>query len=174
MHFVLAYHYLTQEFAEAAVGQFKSAIELQPRDTLSSQLLLYLEHPRQQVAATGLAQPNDSTATAAAVPQNLANMVPAGKEGRIEGTWTAQPDHDRTISVVFDYGGRFTWKVSRDGKDQQFEGNTRYENGMLAFVQDQNNSTMVGNVRWLDESHFVFALMGAGPGDKGLSFTRMS
>ena len=45
---------------------------------------------------------------------------------------------------------------------------------MLAFVQDRNNSTMVGNVRWIDESHFVFTVMGAGPGDKGLSFARVS
>ena len=45
---------------------------------------------------------------------------------------------------------------------------------MLAFVQDQNNSTMVGNVHWIDENHFVFKVMGAGPGDSGLSFTRVS
>ena len=144
VHFVLAYHYLTQEFAEAAVGQYKSAMELQPRDTLSPQLTLLLEQPRPNVAATGVAQSNGSTATAATVGQDLSSMVHAAKEGRIEGTWTAQPDQDRTISVVFHYGGRFTWKVGRQGKNQQFEGNTRYENGMLAFVQDQNNSTMVG------------------------------
>ena len=168
---MLAYHYLTQEFAEAAVGQFKSATALEPRDTLSAQLILQLEQPKRQVAATGLAQPNGSTATAAGGEQNAASMIPAGKEGKIEGTWTAHPGHDRTVSVVFHYGGRFTWKVSRQGKDQQFEGNTRYENGMLIFVQEQNNSTMVGNVRWIDESHFVFTVMGAGPGDSGLSFT---
>jgi tetratricopeptide (TPR) repeat protein len=171
VHFVLAYHYLTQEFAEAAVAQYKSATALEPRDALSSQLILQLEHPRPQVTTSGPTQSSSSTATAAAVQQNLVNMIPAGKEGKIAGNWTAQPGDDRTISVVFHYGGRFTWKVSRQGKEQQFEGNTRYENGMLAFVQDQNNSTMVGNVRWVDESHFVFTVMGAGPEDKGLSFT---
>jgi tetratricopeptide (TPR) repeat protein len=173
-HFVLAYHYLTQEFAEAAVGQFKSATALEPRDTLSSQLILQLEQSKRQVAASGPEQTHASTPTAAAVQQKLANIVPAGKAEKIDGTWTAQPGDDRTISVVFHYAGRFTWKVGRQGKDQQFEGNTRYENGMLVLVQDQNNSTLVGNVRWIDEGHFVFTVMGAGPGDKGLSFTRVS
>lgn len=174
VHFVLAYHYLTQEFAEAAVGQYKSAMAREPRDTVSPQLIQLLEQSLPKAATTAVAQPGGSTATAAPVGQNLTNMIPASKEGRIEGTWTAQPGHDRTISVVFHYGGRFTWKVNRQGKDQQFEGNTRCENGMLAFVQDQNNRAMIGNVHWIDDSHFVFRVLGAGPGEKGLSFARVS
>ena len=51
VHFVLAYHYLTQEFAEAAVGQFKSAMAGAPADTLSSQLIVVLEQSRPNVAA---------------------------------------------------------------------------------------------------------------------------
>jgi hypothetical protein len=42
------------------------------------------------------------------------------------------------------------------------------------LVQDQNNNTMVGNVRWTDETHFSFKVMGGGPGDPGLSFSKAS
>ena len=42
--------------------------------------------------------------------------------------------------------GHFTWKVTRQGKDQQFSGTSSYENGILTLVQDQNNNAMVGNV----------------------------
>ena len=31
---------------------------------------------------------------------------------------------------------------------------------------------MVGNVGWIDETHFTFKVPGAGPDDRGLSFTK--
>jgi len=78
------------------------------------------------------------------------------------------------ITVNFQPEGRFAWKVTRQGKDQQFQGKWSYENGILTLVQDQNNSTMVGNLHWTDETHFNFKVTGAGPGDPGLSFTKAS
>ena len=81
VHFVLAYHYLTQEFAEPAVGQYKSATALEPRDTLSPQLIVQLEQPRPSVAATGVAQPIGSSAAAAAVQQDLTNIGPRRQGG---------------------------------------------------------------------------------------------
>ena len=38
-HFVLAYQYLTQEHSDAAVRELKAVTSLQPKDTLSAQLL---------------------------------------------------------------------------------------------------------------------------------------
>jgi len=172
-HFVLAYQYLTEEHADAAVRQFKLVTALQPKDTLSAQLIQQLEHPQQQVAATGLAQPATSPAAAPPV-QTVAETAPTGKAGKIEGTWTAQPNNDMQITVAFQAEGRFTWKVTRQSKDQQFQGKSSYENGILTLVQDQNNNTMVGNLHWTDETHFVFKVIGAGPGDPGLSFTKSS
>jgi tetratricopeptide (TPR) repeat protein len=172
-HFVLAYHYLTEEYADAAVRRFKLVTALQPKDALSAQLIQQLEHPLQQAAATGLAQPEGSTAAAPAV-QTVADTAPTGNAGKIEGTWTAQPSIDMNIGVTFREGGRFTWKVSRQGQDQQFQGKSSNENGILTLVQDQNNNTIMGKLHWTDETHFVFKVMGAGSGDPGLSFTKTS
>ncbi len=172
-HFVLAYHYLTTEHADTAVRQFKIVTTLLPKDALSAQLIQQLEHPQQQVAATGSAQPENSTAAAPAA-QPATEPTPAGKQGKIEGTWTAQPNKDMQITVTVQPEGRFVWKVTRQGKDQQFQGKSSYENDILTLVQDQNSNTMVGNVHWTDESHFNFKVMGAGPDDPGLSFTKSS
>ncbi len=90
----------------------------------------------------------------------------------MEGTWTASPKEDTTITLTFEGDGRFTWKVTRQGKTQEFKGKSSYENDLLTLVQDQNNSTMVGNVAWSDETHMKFKVLGAGPGDPGLSFTK--
>ncbi|WP_156512996.1 hypothetical protein [Planctomyces sp. SH-PL62] len=47
-------------------------------------------------------------------------------------------------------------------------------NGLLTLVQnaDETQPPMVGRIAWKDEDHFVFHLMGTGPDDPGLSFSR--
>ncbi len=172
-HFVLAYHYLTEEYADAAIRQFRLVTAVQPKDALSAELIRQLERAQEQVAATESDQPERPTAAAPAA-QTVADTDPSGKAGRIEGNWMAQASNDMNIGVTFQEGGRFTWKVSRQGKDQQFQGNSSHKNGILTFVQDENKNTLMGYLHWMDESHFVFRVMGAGASDPGLSFTKSS
>ena len=77
------------------------------------------------------------------------------------------------INLKIQRDSRFTWTVSRAGKDQSFTGKISYENGILTLVQDQNTNTMVGNVNWSDPSRFTFKVIGGGPGDPGLSFAKV-
>jgi hypothetical protein len=172
VHFVLAYHYLTGEHADAAVRQLKFELTLQPKDTLSAQLIEQLEHKEQQASAGGAGE--GQTPAAAQPPVQAAVTASTGKEGKMEGTWTAQPSNDMKITVGFQTEGLFTWKVDRQGKSQQFAGKSSYENGILTLVQDQSNNTMVGSVQWTDKTHFQFKVMGGGPGDPGLSFSKAS
>jgi tetratricopeptide (TPR) repeat protein len=168
--FVLAYQYLTQGHADAAVRQLQIVTSLQPKDQLAAQLVQQLQKTDQTAAGTEVAQGQAPPASTAPV----ATDSPAGVAGKLEGSWTAQPAPDTIITVTFQDKGHFAWKVSRQGKDQQFEGNSSFENGILTLVQDQNNNAMVGNVIWKDESHFTFKVVGAGQTDQGLSFTKAS
>ena len=170
--FDLAYHYLTQGNAEAAVRQFKIVNTLQPKDQLTAQLIQQLQHTDQPASATDPTQ-EGLTANAASPPAIAAN-TPSVPDGKLEGTWTAQPSPDTTITVSFVDKGHFTWKVTRQGKDQQFGGTSSYENGILTLVQEQNSNAMVGNVIWKDASHFAFKVLGGGTTDPGLSFTKAS
>jgi len=170
--FVLAYHYLTEGHAEAAVRQFQIVSALQPKDRLSAQLIQQLQKTDQPGSGTDLAQGQPTTGSLA--PAVAATTTPSGKEGKLEGSWTAQPSSDTTITVIFQDKGHFTWKVTRQGKDRQFNGTSTYENGILTLVQEQNNNAMVGNVNWKDETHFTFKVVGGGTTDPGLSFTKAS
>ena len=170
--FVLAYHYLTAGHADAAVRQLKIVTSLQPKDQLAAQLVQQIQKTDQSAAGTDLAQGGQAAPATTTTPS--ATNTPAGVTGKLEGSWTAQPSPDTIITVTFQDKGRFVWKVSRQGKDQQFEGNSSFENGILTLVQDQNNNAMVGNVNWKDENHFTFKVVGAGPTDPGLSFTKVS
>jgi tetratricopeptide (TPR) repeat protein len=166
--FVLAYQYLTEEHPEAAVRELQVVTALQPKDTLSAQLLQQLQQSQSQQAAGTTAE----APPPGAAPAPTAAYVPTGKEGTLDGSFTAQPDKDVTITLSFQPDGRFVWKVSRQGKDQSFAGKLSYENGILTLVQDQNNNTMVGNVNWADPGHFTFKVIGGGANDPGLSFAK--
>ncbi len=169
--FVLAYHYLTQGHAEAAVGQLKFVSSLQPKDQLTAQLIQQLQHTEQPASGAGLS-PGLAPAVPTA-PAVAAGNAPVGVEGKLEGGWTAQPSPDTTITVNFVDNEHFTWKVLRQGKEQQFGGKSSYENGVLTLVQDQNSNTMVGHTLWRDATHFTFKVLGAGTTDPGLSFTKV-
>ena len=75
--------------------------------------------------------------------------------------------------MTFQDQGHFTWKVAHQGQDHQFQGESSYVNGILTLAQDQNNA-MVGDVVWQDPNHFQFKVLGGGPSDPGLTFTKSS
>jgi hypothetical protein len=171
--FVLAYHYLTEGFADAAVRQLKIVASLQPKDQLTAQLLNQLTQSKNP-GATGDSTVQAQTAPPVETPPLASNSTASAVDGKLMGSWTAQPSPDTTITLTFQDQGRFNWKVSRQGKDQQFSGNSSGENGLVKLVQDQNNNTLVGQITWKDETHFTFKVVGAGPEDPGLSFTKTS
>jgi tetratricopeptide (TPR) repeat protein len=170
--FVLAYLYLTQGNTDVAVDQLKRVVALQPKDAIAARLVQQFDktsaptgvgvagQPPAQPPAPGLAP------TVHAVPSN----APV-KEGHLEGTWTAQPDQETTITLSFLDQGRFTWKVTHKGQDRLIQGKLTSGNGLLTLAQEQG-APMVGNITWGDETHFTFKVPAAGPDDQGLSFTK--
>jgi tetratricopeptide (TPR) repeat protein len=170
--FVLAYHYLTEGYADEAMSQLKQVAMLQPKDRLAAQLLQQLESASKQASA-GTETAQNQAAPAPASPGESLGTVVAGKEGKLDRSWSAQPAPDTAITLSFPETGRFAWSVSRQSKEQRFTGKDTYENGILTLVQDQNNNNvMVGHVRWIDEDHFNFKVLGGGPDDPGLTFSK--
>jgi len=160
--FVLGYHYLTQGHTEAAVGELKEVVKLQPGDQLSSQLITQLSGDKGQAAP----QPPDSP-----TPAQTPEAAPAASGGNLAGTWKASPAPGTTIELTAGGDGKFKWNVISQGKAQPVEGTYTYENGILTLARNENDA-MVGKVVWQDEGHFKFQAMGGGPNDPGLSFAR--
>ncbi len=158
--FVLAYHYLTQGHTDAAVGVLKQVVALKPSDTLSTRLLRQLD-PSQD-------QPVTASATASA----SADATPP-QGATLSGTWAARPSADTAITLTIPPGeSTFTWQVvTSQGRTQQFTGACTYGDGLLTLAQDKGPA-LVGRVSWTDASHMTFRIVGDGPGDPGLSFSR--
>ncbi|MEX0679068.1 MAG: tetratricopeptide repeat protein [Pirellulales bacterium] len=160
--FLLGYHYLTLGETSAAAAEFKQVVKLNPKDTLAAQLLASLEPPPGQPAPTP-----QQPAPAAEPPAPQKPVTAASLAGRWKAT---QPDG---TSVALDLGkdAKYTWRVSKDGKQHDFGGSYTVADNLL--ILNQNNSpAMVGQVAQLAAASFNFRLPGAPPSDPGLTFSR--
>ena len=156
--FVLTYLYLTQGQTDPAVEMLKQVVTLKPNDSLSAKLLRQLDP--------------SMVKTAAAAPATASTTDTTPPEGAtIAGTWRAQPTADTAITLTIQSGGPFTWEVAQKGRKQQFAGSSTYGDGLLTLVQDKGPA-MVGRVSWTDASHMTFRIVGDGPEDPGLSFSK--
>ncbi len=187
--FVLAALYMTQGSNDAAAGILKQVVALQPRDTLSAQLLAALtaSPPADQSQGTGQpAQPQAAPAEVAARPASeppaspSPGTVPAPPTdgpalptspvpAKLAGAWTTNPAKDVTISLTLDQDKGFVWKVTDRGQSRQFQGAATFDNDVLALTPP-DQPPMVGTVTWKDDGHFQFKAIGAPPNDPGLTF----
>jgi tetratricopeptide (TPR) repeat protein len=151
--FVLAYQYLTEGHTDVAVKTLKDVLALNSNDALAAKLVRQLD-------------PSAQPATVAAAP---VSAPPQGAS--LSGTWKAQPNPDTTIELNAQPDGRFTWKVTRAGKTQDFAGTYAYRDGVLTLTQD-NGPVLVGRVNWNDPTHMAFHVVGEGPQDPGLTFAK--
>ena len=154
--FVLAYHYLTEGFTDAAVQVLKEVVALKPDDTLSTKLLHQLDPPKNETPKPASIASTDTTP-----PQGASIM----------GTWSAHPSADTSISLDVKPGGAFTWQAVVKGQQQRFTGVSTCGEGILTLAQDKGPA-LVGRVGWTDASHMTFHVVGDGPDDPGLSFTK--
>ena len=157
--FVLAYHYLTQGNTDEAVGQFKEVVALSPQDTLSAQLVRQFSKPG--------AQPDSQAAS----PPPAATAVQV-KRGDLLGKWTARPSDSTTIRLTIADEGTFTWTVDAKGKTQRLAGKWSLGDDMLTLADDGRGGVLVGRVNWQSPDRWGFRLLGTGPEEPGLTFTR--
>jgi tetratricopeptide (TPR) repeat protein len=172
--FVLAYLYLTQGQAGAAIGQYKAVLELQPQDRVSALIADSLTKGQVGAASVAANATTDAGPTTP-VPTPSTPVANPQNEGKLEGTWTASPVAGTTITLKISQDNKFTWNFTANGQTRQLAGQFTSEKGVLSLVPAEDTAPpMVGQVTWQDPNHFVFQALGGGPGDKGLTFARTS
>ncbi len=156
--FVLAYHYICQNNTDAAASELKVVTELQPKDTLSAQLLAKLQ-PSKEANPPAPAEP-------AAVASFDAN--------KLNGTWTATPAQGAKVTFTMQNGGAFSWAVAAPGQPAKtISGTSSLNDGVLTLNdKDSRLGALAGQVAWQDDTHFTFRAVGAPADDPGLKFAR--
>ena len=168
--FVLAYHYLTQGHGEAAAKELTKVVALNPRDTLSAQILKSLTPP----AASDDTPPTpdsdlnttDTDVKAAdtktAKPLDLAKLV---------GNWTASRDDGSAFSLSLSKDNKFTWKFTLNKKTQEYSGPYEVADNLLILKQN-NSPAMVFELTPMGANSYSFKLAGGSPADPGLLFSK--
>ena len=169
--FVLAYHYLTEGFNDAAAAQLKKVVAIKPTDAVATKIL------QQMGAATGAQgeqqpPPNPQPGGAPTSNANTAPINTTVPEGAtITGTWTAKPNADTAVSLTIQPGGEFQWNLNLKGQAKQFTGTSTFANGILTLVPE-HIPPIVGKVSWADPGHITFRAVGENAQAPGLSFSK--
>jgi hypothetical protein len=172
--FLLADQYLMLGHLKSAQHQLQIVVSLEPRDTLSKNILAGLSN------APGIRAP--SMAGGAAAQSLAANSADhsagASAQGMIPltvqslaGTWTSHPVPGATISTTFQPDGHFIWKFTQGDNVQTFSG-TYVDQGDSLVLTRQDGQKMDGLATMRDKNDFHFALKNGNPNDPGLEFSK--
>jgi tetratricopeptide (TPR) repeat protein len=154
LRFLAGYHYISNGFPDNALAQFKYALELKPKDTVTAALVATMS-PRTD---------KTTPATAGAAPK----PVPAND---LVGGWTAAGKGTAKYSMNLRKDGTFTWGFSRGSRKQEVKGVYTVQGNVLAMEPDTGGTLAAElTVRAPDTLHFQ--MIGSAAGDPGLDFRR--
>lgn len=152
--FLLGYHYLTAGYTDAAAEMYRQVVSINPRDSLSAQLMASL-------TGTGYGQVAELPQFD---PQSISNQY-------LVGNWSATREDGSTFQLQLRRDGVFTWVYGQGGLRQQLSGAYTLNDGALILQQD-GQPAMVGQIYQMGPNRFVFKLIGADQYDPGLTFYR--
>jgi tetratricopeptide (TPR) repeat protein len=152
--FLLAYHYLTADHADAAVKMWQQVVQLQPNDKLSADLV-QMYGPKQDVPPP----------TAASPPPDLDQ--PAYPLDKLAGMWKAKQG-DGEFDLTLNNDGSFTWSFTRDGMPQSVTGAYTVRGNNLA-MQPDSGGTMLSTITLENDNTLAFAPVGEA---EKLTFTK--
>ena len=152
--FLLAYHYITCDHKDVAVGFLKSVCELEPQDKLAAELVKMYSPP------------SDTPAPAPDSPPPAVDK-PAYPLEKLQGDWTAS-NEDGQFQLTLGKDDKFTWRFTRDGQPQSVSGAYAIR-GTSLVMQPDSGGVMLSDITLKDDGTLVFA-----PVDNGrkLTFTR--
>lgn len=152
-HFLLGYHYLTMGHDDDASKQFQRTVALAPKDQVSRQILSMLDQ-------------NAKIAAPSHVPTAKSNI----DADDLVGTWNAKRGN-ADFQLQLSRDRRFTWTHREGKRSTSVAGAFAVNNGTLA-LEPQAGGVMLANVQLNGKDRLHFQMVGSGPKDPGLTFSR--
>lgn len=141
VHFLLAYHYLSEGYPEAAVKRLQQVLQLVPQAEVASRLLQKLAPPPDAEKAVPASPPADTSSAAA----------DAGAK-RLVGTWKATLPGGTAVTMTLGADSGFTWSFNRQGQTVTLSGTYTPRTSTL-LLDDRSAGRLAG--------YFSFAADGA-------------
>jgi hypothetical protein len=165
--FVLAYLYMGMGSTDAAADQLREVVSQEPNDRLSRHLLADLSPP--PAGEAGTAPATASNTTKAAEEQPTGPPPPAN----LAGEWKAQGAGGTTIDLNLKPDNHFTWTAQGKDGPKSFSGTAATGSGILTLAAS-DGMVIVGRLTGTPDGGFKFKLVGGGPDDPGLTFSKAS
>ncbi len=172
--FLLAYHYLSGGYPDAAVRQLTRVVALVPGDQVAANLL----------KMTASAQSNPAPAASDPVPQpfpqppialpspNTKTPLPIDPSA-IVGNWQAARDDGSSFELQLTGDNAFTWSFTpKQQAAQSFEGTYTLQGNVLALERSGGGSLVAEVTSTNEGSGFNFKMVGSPGDDPGLNFVR--
>ena len=156
--FVLAYHYITCGHNDAAVGQLKRVLKLQPKDELAATLLEQLDPEAKVPDQPEITEP----------PEDV-NKVDSKA---LVGTWEAKRPSGETFTMSLDEKGAFDWTYSQDGNSQEVKGVYGVDKDGVLAMEMNDEGTMLAQLDGKGNNGFDFYMLGDQQGNEPLHFER--
>jgi len=173
--FLLAYHYLSDGYPDAAARQLAKVVELVPTDVVAADLLKMVTAAQSANGNVPAAQPTPQPPSVEmAVPGNPALASPAASvdAAAVVGQWNAARDDGSTFSLSLSADKTFTWSFTPKGQQTQaFDGTYTLQGNVIALERTGGGSLMA-EIRSLTDASFNFKMVGSPNQDPGLDFAR--
>ncbi len=159
--FLLAYHYMSCGYPDAAARCLQEVVRLQPGDRVAADMLKMVAAPQPGETAEPPA-PQESTQSAATL------IDPA----TLVGAWNAVRGDGSVFRLILTSDAKFTWSFAqKDQAAQEFGGTYTFEENVLALERIDGGS-LIAEVTPAGQAAFNFRLLGAPDDDQGLDFSR--
>jgi tetratricopeptide (TPR) repeat protein len=155
--FVLAYHYLTMNHADAAASRLAVVVKAVPNDAVAKQLYEMLTYK-----STGQPQPK----TVPAVPTG-----PKLAAENLVGTWKAKGPSNSSFEMALTKEGEFTWKYTKGKKEQVVKGAYAVDQNTLA-MEPAAGGVMLAELTPQGANAVDFKMIGTPEREAPLRFTR--
>jgi len=161
-HFLLGYHYMVGGHLEDAYAMFDRVHELQPRDTVASQLR----------SLVGDSIPTDEPLIEESSGTEMVEVKKAPVEKTaLQGIWKAASADGKAITLSMTDIGTFSWAYEGASAGEVLKGDWSIDDEGFLVLADEDVQ-LVGDITLNEDGTLHFLLAGSPEGDPGLIFSR--
>jgi tetratricopeptide (TPR) repeat protein len=165
IRFLLAYHYLTDGYPDAAARILKRVVTLVPNDQVAANLLKMVSAAGQTPSEEPAAQPTPDAPSTELSPTD--SLIDSAK---LVGTWEATRADGTKFSLNLTDDQKFNWRFTlRQLPPQSLTGTYSFVKNVIS-LETGGRGTFVAKLKFTADNRFNFKAVGSPDEDPGLDF----
>lgn len=164
--FLLAYHYMSCGYPDAAERELRQVVRLMPNDRVAADILRMVAAPQPEPspesAQLSPPEPSQESERSAVKPIDAATLV---------GRWQATRADGSRFDLTLTNDEKFVWSFAQKDQTAQEFGGTYSLDGNVLALERKDGGSLLAEITPSNKAKFNFRLLGALGDDPGLDFT---